>query len=336
VGLAVIASLALTRSGPFAPPPSPTAVPATAAPTLEVRRWLEASALPAGRGRMASAVYEGAIYIFGGETSQGVSASTLRYRPSPGGWELLANKPTAVSDAQAALIGDQIYVPGGKDKGGQPLNLLEVYSPRLNRWDTRAALPVRLSGYSLAASEGRLYLFGGWDGAAYSAAVYSYDPGSDTWTARTALPAARGFSAAVLVENKIYVIGGTNGQQALRNVLVYSPQRDQASDHPWDERAPLSEGRYGMGAASLANIIYLIGGKNESKQPGELPPVQYQTLTDRWSSFDRPAAPVGEEPAIQPLDTRLHILGGLSAAGPDANHQTYQAIYTIVLPTIQQ
>ena len=336
VALLAVGGLALTRTGPFALSATPTPIQPTPAPTLEIKRWLEASALPGGRGGMASAVYEGAIYIFGGETSQGVSAATLRYRPSPGGWETLADKPTPVSDIEAVVIGDQIYVPGGKAANGKPVDKLEVYSPRLNRWELLAPIPAALSGYSLAASEGRLYLFGGWDGSAYSAAVYSYDPGSNTWLSRTPMPSPRGLSAAALVENKIYVIGGTDGTQSLRNVLVYFPQRDQAGDHPWDERAPLSEGRYGMGAASLANLIYLVGGINETKAPGELPPVQYQTLTDRWSTFDRPAVSVGDQPAVLALDTRLHILGGLGADGPDANHLTYQAIYTIVLPTIQQ
>jgi DNA-binding CsgD family transcriptional regulator/N-acetylneuraminic acid mutarotase len=336
VALLAAGGLVLTRSGPLAPSATPTPIQLIPSSTLEIKRWLEASALPGGRGGMASAVYEGAIYIFGGETSQGASAAALRYRPSPGGWETLADKPTPVSDIEAVVIGDQIYVPGGKTANGKPVNKLEVYSPRLNRWEALAPIPTALSRYSLVASEGRLYLFGGWDGSAYSAAVYSYDPASNTWLTRTPLPSPRGLMAAALVENKIYVIGGTDGKQSLRNVLVYFPQRDQAGDHPWDERAPLSEGRYGMGAASLANLIYLVGGINETRKPGELAPVQYQTLTDRWSSFDRPSVLVGSQPAVLALDTRLHILGGLGADGPDAHHLTYQAIYTIVLPTIQQ
>lgn len=335
VVLLTIGGMALNRSGPFTPIPSPTPVQSTPAPTLEIKRWLEASALPAGRSGMASAVYEGAIYIFGGETGQSTSAATLRYR-SPGGWETLADKPTPVSDIQAVVIGDQIFVPGGKDATGKPVNNLEVFSPRLNRWEPLAPIPAALSGYSLAASEGQLYVFGGWNGSAFSAAVYSYDPTNNTWLTRTPLPSPRGLMAAALVENKIYVIGGTDGKQALRSVLVYFPQRDLAGDLPWDERAPLSEGRYGMGAASLANIIYLVGGINEARKPGELPPIQYQTLTDRWSTFEHPSVAVGDRPAVLALDTRLHILGGLRADGPDANHQTYQAIYTIVLPTIQQ
>jgi DNA-binding CsgD family transcriptional regulator len=340
LALVVTGSLALARSGPFAPlptatiQPSPTAVilPQASGPS----RWSEVSSLPAGRSGMAAAVYEGALYVIGGETAQGTTSAVLRYRASPGGWETLAEKPTPVSDVQAVVVGERIFVPGGKDAGGKAVKTFEVYLPRLNKWEQLAPLPAALSGYALAASEGRLYLFGGWDGDVYSAAVYSYDPAANTWQMRTALPSARAFAAAVLVEGRIYIAGGFDGQQSLRTVLVYFPGRDQGGDHPWEERAPLSEGRYGMGATTLANYFYLVGGINDTNKAGGLPPVQYHTLSDRWTAFEVPPTPVGVRPAVLALDTRLYVLGGLGTAGPQASHQTYQAIYTIMLPAVQE
>ncbi len=333
-----LGGLALAKVGPFATPtlavtpPRPTAGAAPA----PASRWTEGSALPSGRSGMAGVVYEGAIYVLGGETSQGVTGAVLRYRASPGGWETLAAKPTAVTDAQAVVVGDRIYIPGGKDATGKPVRVLEVFSPRLNQWQLLAPLPVALSGYALAASEGRLYLFGGWDGSAYSAAVFIYDPAANQWKTGTPLPAPRTYAAAVLVENRIYVIGGYDGQQALRSLLVYFPGRDQSGDHPWEERAPLPEGRYGMGATNLVNFIYLVGGLTEPKKAAELAPVQYHTLNDRWSAFETIPSPVGLRPTVLALDTRVYVLGGLSPQGPLANQQTYQAIYTIILPSIQE
>jgi N-acetylneuraminic acid mutarotase len=285
---------------------------------------------------MAGVVYEGAIYIIGGETSQGVTGATLRYRASPGGWETLAGKPTAVTDVQAAAVGERIYVPGGKNTAGQPVNVLEVYSPRLNKWEQLAPLPVALSGYALAASEGRLYLFGGWDGSAVSAAVFSYDPATNTWKTGTPLPAPRTNAAAVLVENRIYVIGGYDGQQALRSVLLYFPDRDRGGDLPWEDRAPLPEGRYGMGATHLVNYIYLVGGLSEPKKTVEMPAVSYSTLNDRWNTFETPPTGVGLRPAVLAFDTRIYVLGGQDSQGLLSGHQAYQAIYTINVPSIQQ
>jgi DNA-binding CsgD family transcriptional regulator len=342
VGLMILglSGLALTHTGPFALSPQatitvgPTALPVVPQPTPS--RWSEISALPAGRSGMAAAVYEGAIYVMAGQTKEGVTGTVVRYRPSPGGWETLAEKPTPVSDVRGVVLGERIFVPGGKDANGKPLNIFEAYSPRINQWNSLAPLPAALSGYALAAYEGRLYLFGGWDGTAYSAAVYSYDPTANTWKTLSPLPAPRAFAIAALVESKIYVVGGFDGQQALRDVLVYFPQRDLSGDHPWENRAPLPEGRYGMGAASLANYIYLIGGVNDAQNPGALSPLQYHTLGDRWATFGLPPSPVGANPAVLALDTRLHVLGGLITNSPLANQQTYQAIYTVNLPSVQE
>ena len=354
VFLLSLVGMALTRSGLFAPPP--TAAPATPLPNVQptaASRWSEVSALPDGRSGMGAVVYEGAIYLIGGDTAQGVSGATLRYRPSSGGWEPLLDKPTPVSDVQAVVMGEQIFVPGGRAANGKAVSVLEAYSPRLNRWDTLAPLPESLSGYALVAYEGRVYLFGGWNGSAYSANVYSYDPAGNTWQTHSALPAPRAFAAAAVIETKIYVIGGYDGKQALRTMLAYFPQRDRAGDHPWEERSPLPEGRYGMGSTALANMIYLVGGLGSASpdspagaarpgsptgaaRPDDLAPIQYQPANDRWSTFERQPEAVGDRPALLALETRLHVLGGKSANALLANHLTYQAIYTTVVPSIQQ
>ena len=341
VGLAALVLLgtALGGWGPFAPAPTPTP---TLAPTAAVNltvpgsRWSEVSALPQGRSGMAAVVFEGAIYIAGGKISQGVTGSSLRYRPSQGGWESLADKPTPVMDVQAVVLGERIFVPGGTAASGKSVSVLEAYSPRLNRWDALTPMPAAVSGYALAAFEGRIYLFGGWDGALYSAAVYSYDPADDTWQSHSALPQARAFAAAAVVESKIYVIGGYDGQVALRDQLVYLPDRDRNNDQPWEQRAPLPEGRYGMNCTVLANLIYLVGGVDDANQAGGLTPLVYQPLNDRWTSFDLPPELLGNRPALLGLETRLHVLGGETPTGLMASHLTYQAIYTIAIPSIQQ
>jgi N-acetylneuraminic acid mutarotase len=239
-------------------------------------------------------------------------------------------------DVQAVVLGERIFVPGGTAASGKSVSVLEAYSPRLNRWDALTPMPAAVSGYALAAFEGRIYLFGGWDGALYSAAVYSYDPADDTWQSHSALPQARAFAAAAVVESKIYVIGGYDGQVALRDQLVYLPDRDRNNDQPWEQRAPLPEGRYGMNCTVLANLIYLVGGLDDANQAGGLTPLVYQPLNDRWTSFDLPPESLGNHPALLGLETRLHVLGGETPTGLLASHLTYQAIYTIAIPSIQQ
>lgn len=333
--VAVVAlSAALLNGGAAARQVTPTATlnPAQAAAPM---RWQTTLALPQPRSGMASVTFESALYVIGGVTAGGTTPSALRFSPAANAWEELAPKPTPVSEAQAAVLGEKIYIPGGRLENSQPGGMLEAYSPRQNSWEQLAPLPVALSGYALVAFEGDLYLFGGWDGLQYTRSIYTYDPDNNQWQARGEMPSARGFAAAAALEGRIYLIGGFDGQNALDSVQVFYPSRQRAGNPAWEARAALPEGRYAMGAVPLANMIYVLGGEGASKAEDGLPPLQYQALSNQWVRFERGAQVAGSKLALVALDTRLHVIGGQTPGGLSAAHQTYQAIYTISLPSIQ-
>jgi len=341
VAVVVVGGLLLGRSGFTPPAPAATSTSSAATTTadaakLEQSRWQNETALPEARRGMASAVYENSIYIFGGETPGGVTGSTLRIQTGQSTWEKLADKPTPVTDVQAAFIGEQVYIPGGRKADGQPTNAFEAYDLRLNTWATLPPLPAALSGYALAATDGKLYLFGGWDGAQAVSTVYMFDPEGGTWQARADLPTQRAFARAVALEGRIYLIGGSNGSHALATVQVYFPQRDGTGTSAYEDRASLPEGRADAGAAVIADLIYVFGGKGD-EQPGDgLPPLQYAPLSDHWTEFERSPVAIGAGPALVALETRLHVLGGSTPGGMAASHQSYQAIYSINLPAIRK
>jgi DNA-binding CsgD family transcriptional regulator/N-acetylneuraminic acid mutarotase len=296
-------------------------------------RWQNAAVLPEGREGAAGAVYEEGLYLAGGETSGGISASMMVYSPAQKGWQLRAAKPTPVRDASAAVLGERIFVAGGKGADGKPSNHLEVYDPRADRWETRAVLPRPLSGAALAASEGSLYLFGGWDGQQARAEVYRYDAQENRWTEMTPLPGLRMFSAAVTVEGKILVCGGTDGRRALVETLNYYPQRDRQGESPWEMRAPLPEGRYAAGAAALAGQVFVIGGALQGEIPAEQI-LAYQPQTNQWVNIGKAPQPAGPYSSVSSLEMQLHVTGGRQNGKPSALHQTYQALYTLLFPLI--
>jgi N-acetylneuraminic acid mutarotase len=147
------------------------------------------------------------------------------------------------------VIGGLIYVPGGRSSpdNTQISNHLEIYDPKLDRWSSGASLPVPISGYALVAFEGRLFLFGGWDGHNYLNNVYMYDPFNDSWQERASMPTARAFSGAAEASEVIYVIGGFNGEQPLNTIEIYSPGRENDPTSAWESTSPLPQGRYSMG-----------------------------------------------------------------------------------------
>lgn len=331
VSLLVIAviSQAVIRASRNAALLTPEAVAATV--SASVQRWKVRAPLPTPRQGLALVAYEGHVYAIGGESADGVTGAVERYDPEADGWTPLADKPTAVADVAAALIGGEIYVPGGRTPSGSPTAVVEAYNPENDAWESKAPLPVAVSAYALAALEGKLYLFGGWDGSAYLDTVYEYDPAQDVWTAKAPMPTARGFAGAAVADGKIYVIGGYDGQEDLATNEEYVPSQDDGHGNPWAVKSPMPVGRAGCGVAVAANIIHVIGGGWDREVADG---VKYNVRTDEWETFEVPMSGQWRSLGLALVDTEMYAVGGWNGDYMDAN-QEYTAIFTVVLPILE-
>lgn len=314
--LATWAALRPPEQGSFAAPTAPAVTAASP------NRWSALPPPPAPLTAACGAVYENSLFLLAGEMDGQPSATAWRYEFLTERWSEAAPKPTPVSHAAAALLGEKIYVAGGRAADGRPTALLEVYDPRADRWEQRAALPAALEGHALVSLEGRLYLFGGWDGARLRAEVYSYDPDLDRWEARTPLPGPRANAAAAALEGKILLAGGQSDGGLLDQVLLYFPNRDQPGGQPWEEGAPLPAPRARLAAANLAGIVYFFGSEDGGQ------PFEWLPQSGQWASFDPPPADPGAQPLVLAFNTHLYVLNG-------AHHQAYQAIYNLSFPVIR-
>jgi len=331
VALLVIAviSQAFTRPSSNSTLLTPEAIAATVG--ASVQRWKARAPLPIPRQGLATIAYEGLVYAIGGESADGVSGAVERYDPQADGWTSLADKPTAVADIATALMGGEIYVPGGRTPSGDPTDIVETYNPETDTWESKAPLPVALSAYALAALEGKLYLFGGWDGSAYLDSVYEYDPAQDVWTAKTPMPTARGFAGAAVADGKIYVIGGYDGQADLVANEEYVPSQDDGQGNPWTVKSPMPEGRAGCGVAVAANVIHVIGGGWEREVADG---VTYNVRSDEWETFEVPMSGQWRSLGLAMVDTEIYAVGGWNGDYMDAN-QEYTAIFTVILPMLE-
>jgi len=291
------------------------------------QRWQDLTSMPTARSGLAVASQENQIYAIGGETEVGVTNVVERFDLVTNSWTGLSPIPTAVADVNATVVGGRIYVPGGRLVSGEVTNILQIYDPRLDRWEKGTALPIALSAYALVTFEGKLYLFGGWDGERFLASVYEYDPDRDTWSARSQMATARGFTGAAVAGGKIYVLGGYDNNKALAVNEVYQPDRDT-----WSQGAPLPTGRYSMGMSSIADIIYIVGGVGETDS--SLPPLQFSFQQAQWQTFEDPSPQRWSSLGLVPLQTKLYAVGGLWNGLPAAQNLSYQAIYTITIPVI--
>jgi hypothetical protein len=335
VAVLLIAALITLLATRGSTPITPTSAPASASdPTPDARtRWRTLAPMPSGRSGFALTSYNSDtnqyFYVIGGESNGTIGNQLLRYEPGTNTWTALTSKPTAVTDIQAEVIGNKIYVPGGRLESGAISDVFESYDPRRDKWATLKPLPVKLSGYALAAFEGKLYLFGGWDGQNYHAEVWQYDPDLDTWSAKSPMQTARAFADAAVPERqgRIYVIGGENADGPLTANESYNPAEDDGSGQPWSTKAPLPIPLSHLAIATAGRTIFAIGGSDTAKQL-----LQYGVALDSWKPDAMPIEPLRDLRAEANID-KLYIIGGEKGDTSSPATYEYQANYSVFLPS---
>lgn len=311
---------------------APSSLIASAATPTSPSRWTTLTDLPEPLSAPAAAVYVGQIVVIGGQDSDGPSADVWIFGATDSNWAAGAPKPTAVTDAQAATIGGRIYVPGGLGIDGRPVDVLEIYNPRTDTWEQGANLPEPRSGHALVALDGRLLLFGGWDGSTYRADVFEYTPEANSWRALRDMPTARGFAAAAVVAGRVFLMGGTAGDEPLNITEVFTPEAESETNGGWDTAAPMPMAGAYVNAAVVADTVFVFGDDANGRPTIRL---GYSAGEDSWAELE--AAP-GEDSlarsgvvAIGPV---IHLLGGQRDEKAVSVHATFQALYVSFIPFV--
>ncbi len=295
-------------------------------------RWQSLAPLPEAKSNLAVESYGNSIYAMAGESSSGVSATVFRYSLEEGTWDTLQEKPTPVTDVKAVLIGEKFYLPGGRLSNNQPTNVLEIYDPRNDAWETGMELPQAVYAYAITAYEGQLFLFGGWDGERAMDVVYVYDTQSDVWREGTPMPTPRAYAGAAVISNTIFLVGGWDGEKALTANEAYFPSRDTPGDDPWASMAPLTEGQYACPVESVGEIIFLL--TQASDQSALV--YQYIPQTDEWlRGNELHPIPIARYSGTTASQGFLYLVGGMLPDGVVADEiLRFQALYMIMLPNV--
>ena len=296
------------------------------------QNWVEVASMTEPRSSMAIATFEGKIVVIGGRSSLGALASVEMYNPISNTWSALEDKPTAVYDVSAAVIGEKLYVPGGIKADGSLTNVVEVFNFRKNAWEKSADLPIAVSGYGLASYEGQIYLFGGWDAQKPLDSVWRYDPDTDTWYQGSPMPTARLHPAVLADGGKIYVMGGSDGESKLNANESYSPYIELEKENPWKEEPNLPEKLSGYTAIKLYDKVAIFGGK--SAVSGAIDQFHYSTAQREWQIFNinsESASPISDAAYVL-LGDNIYVIGGQVGEQYLDRVSRYQAVYTILLP----
>jgi N-acetylneuraminic acid mutarotase len=193
-----------------------------------------------------------------------------------------------------------------------------------NTWTSGAAMPTAVwfpAGAGVIKNQ--IYVVGGYNSS--NAAIADnqiYDPATNAWTTGAPLPTATAQGAAAVVKNILYIFGGDAGNGTCSTqtnaVWAYNPKTNS-----WSSRAAMPTARCSEAAVVEDNVIYVIGGYNNSS--GRLNTVEaYDPATDTWTE-ESPLMVGKSEPSVGLVGKTIVAADGYTDSGDTGDSEGYDA-----------
>lgn len=266
--------------------------------------WTATTSFTTGREDHALEIYNGYMYIFGGQNSSG-QLSDVQYAPinangTVGTWSSNTSMTATRIYFGSAIYNGNVYFGGGQDSGGTILTTVQYASINnggngaVGAWtDDTDLLPGRMNQLASVAYNGYLYIVGGSvNGTAQNKVLYSKinDDGSiGAWTTDThTFTNGRVLSGAVAYNGYLYVIGGYNGSSTYYNDVQYAPigSSGALSSNFASTTNFATSGRQGFGAGAYNGYMYVVGGWDGSTDIADTryAPINANGTLGAWSS----------------------------------------------------
>jgi hypothetical protein len=227
--------------------------------------WTTRTPMPTPCTDFGVAVCNGKIYCIGGttgftaETGYPAISNNQVYDPVTDTWENRTDMPTPRAFLQANVVGDQIFLIGGKlpdivqdftvphipHYGNQVSNAVEVYNSTSNEWASKTAIPIAVAFYVSAVFNNKIYIVS-------NNANQVYDIQSDSWS-----------QAALPISSDIGSGGQTTGEFAPLRQYVFGENTTQSYNpvaDSWTLCSNLPTSRFDTAVAQVNDIFYVIGG----------------------------------------------------------------------------
>lgn len=265
--------------------------------------WASAPRLAAGPTQETAVVaVAGKIYVLGGFQGFTVVPAVQVFDTAACAWSMGPDLPKPVHHANAAVVGDTIYVVGAME-GGNFASIGDTWSwsPAADAgWIVRAPMPPGTQrGASITGViDGKIYVAGGLRNGTVTD-VSIYDPAADAWTAGPALPQPRDHGCGGVVGGKLYVTGGRAG--GVNSPLVF----ELTPGAGWVERAPMPTGRGGTACGVIGDRIFVVGGEGNPApgSRGVFPQAEaYDAAANTWET-------------LAPMPTPRHGMGAAAWGG---------------------
>ena len=248
-----------------------------------------ASPLPRAVNSATSVVYNGYVYVLGGNSSggPGTTLSTVYYAPinsdgSLGSWVNDTASPLPVSEAMSItdVFNGYIYEIGGI--GGGSYVTTVYYAPinsdgSLGSWvnDTASPLPQTLASATSVVYNGYIYELGGNTSSLINIAstvYYSQVSGVGSlspWITTTTLPSSSSkgksygpndYASSVVYNGFVYEIGGMGTSGLTSQYVYYAPISSNGSLGAWTSTTSLPQATYYASSVVYNGYVYELGG----------------------------------------------------------------------------
>lgn len=202
-----------------------------------LQRWRNAPKLPIPLAESSYASIGKNVHVIGGRTISNESGGNI---DTDAHYILVNNaywrkaKPASIArnSAASAVLGNQIYVIGGRSYSPELQNLsyAEVYNVNTDSWRPIAPLPIAAAGLAATVYNGKIIVSGGEAFTRQSSTllgntfdtVWQYDPNLNQWQKIGKMPTARHGHGSVTLNDQVYIIGGAakaGAQETLSSVI---------------------------------------------------------------------------------------------------------------------
>ena len=174
-------------------------------------------------------------------------------------WVEVAPLPTPRAFPAVAVLNGQIFVIGGRDANGEPLDVVERYDPGSNTWSVVEAIDEARFNASATVFNGQILLTGGCEGDdELTDDVEIYDPIDERWESFDHLQDEREGHGTFSVDGDVYVFGGLNEAVQFRDDAdVFDEGTDSWEDYGfWTLDTP----RAAFAAVSDGSGVLIFGG----------------------------------------------------------------------------
>ncbi len=255
--------------------------------------WNMGASLPAPRHHLALAAAQGSLFAIGGfaadlEGQWRMQRDVWRIDDlNREQWRPAAPLPAPQAEAVTLTHDGAVHLIGGRTpKSARNQDWQDQtdtgahwrYDPKADKWEARAPLPSPRNSAAGAVLDGEIYVISGRTVAGGNTPVcHAYDPSADKWREIAPLPASenpnappgQGGLAAAASGKSIIAFGGewfgeTSGVYA--DAFAYIPALDK-----WTRTASMRRPRHGLGAVTLGDSIYAIGGATGPSAVGTSP-----------------------------------------------------------------